>query len=112
MQRGERLAPSARSLSNADQKLKDNSTELIVLVEQLKNGVLTWMENGLSNILEPLNEMAKSVNKWLKEHGILQGDGMQDFDALDQFLDMVKREADAAKVRGDQWHQAARADRR
>ncbi len=112
MQRGERLAPSARLLSNADQKLKDNSTELIVLVDSLKNGVLGFLENGLANILEPLNEMAKGVNKWLKDNGFLTGDDDADFLALDQFVERVKRDGDAALKRGDQWHQAARADRR
>jgi hypothetical protein len=103
MERGERLAPSAQSLSNADQKLKDNSTEIVVLVEGMKNGLLTFLENNVADVLSVVNKAAKAINLWFGNK-----DDEAKLDTLDQFLDRAYADAVKARQKGDEWHQAAR----
>ncbi len=109
-ERGERLAPSAQALSNADQKLKDNSTEIIVLLGAIQNSLLGFLESGLADLLEPLNEMARGAIEWLKRNKLLaEGEAGE---AFDQFLDRVAKDGLKAMQAGDRWQDAARRDRR
>ncbi len=110
MERGARLAPQAQLLSNADQKLKDNSTEIVVLLESIQSIVLAFLESGLADILEPLNEMAGGVIEWMKKNGLL-AEG-QAGEAFDQILDRVAKDGLKAMQAGDRWQDAARRDRR
>lgn len=107
MERGDRLAPSAQSLSNADQKLKDNSSEIVVLVERIKNDVIGFLEDKVGAVLKPVNDAAKTINKWFGgENEELK------IEPFGDFLDRVYQDSQRAVQAGDRWHQGARADRR
>jgi hypothetical protein len=109
MERGERLAPSAQALSNADQKLKDNSSELIVLGESIRNTLLALLESGIADLVGPLNEMARGIIDWLKRNGLLK-EGAQ-AESFSDFLDRVAADTEKSLQAGNRWQAAARADR-
>lgn len=101
MERGERLAPSAQRLSDADQKLKDNSSEIIILVERIQNNLLAFIEGELADVLSIVNDAAKAINE-----AFGGSNDKQKFESFDVFLDRVAADAQKAMAAGDRWHAA------
>lgn len=65
--RGERLAPGAEALSQAQIEYEKNTQELKVMGGVISNAVSTAWTNVTTTLMKPLNEMARGVNKLIEQ---------------------------------------------
>jgi hypothetical protein len=65
MEKGNRLSGSMNELFDAEQERKDNTKDIEILGEKIKNGLLTFSNNVISGLAKPFNELAAAINKKL-----------------------------------------------
>jgi hypothetical protein len=99
MEIGNRTAGTARFAMEQEQRLKDETKELTVLEQHVKNIASGIMSQATSVLLAPLNKIAAGINQLIEKQ---DPDKNRPLNA-GEFLDSVHNQAEAKRKRGDWW---------
>jgi hypothetical protein len=67
IRQGEKVAGTARQLVNAEQNLKDSTEPIESLITNIKNTVLSSIEQTLADLLTPVAYIADAIGLWREE---------------------------------------------
>lgn len=64
-ERGDEVAASAEWLTDAENKRKDNTQEILILAQRLENSLGAFVNEIAANLIAPINDIAEAINNWI-----------------------------------------------
>ena len=97
---GERLAATAATLNQSIQRYNDTTKEATVLLETIKNVMTGAMLDAVTDILKPLEAIARVANWFMNVKKPAPDEDMGTFEDLAR---AAQREIEEHRRRGDDW---------
>jgi hypothetical protein len=104
---GERLAATAATLNQSIQRYNDTTREQVVLLETIKNVMAGAMLDAVTDILKPLQTLARWANWKMNTTDPEPG---PDMGTLEDLARSAQREIEEHRRRGDDWFKRRRYD--